>query len=540
MGGIISSGVVKDWPASYSLSELNSGWLGQHALMHSSFVEENNSTELISKNASLLDSNESLSPQFDEESLKNSKKRFNQVNNYTSFIEMGETSSAKWRRHHIYPIFKWIPPSFQHIFKPYTLLTFKNPKIPNLKDYTIIMRFELRSFTKEDTYLFSYPGCGGFNILLRSNGALAIGDLCDSNKLYQPGYQVPLDDPVTLYFRFKYSKVRLHIQSEKVKFPFAKDAIISLPLEKFDTCAIGSLANKKGKGPFLGKIRYFFIFRGEYSLSDVPSLIRHADIKEHGVQELKNTVDKRMCVSPCTDNPIPPSPQAGNPPKEADINGDSDDGSTTVRKESKETITQIGGAFRGAIGAFGEVGAKSGTNGFKGFRFARVASGDASGEISGRVSGSASKDATSGIEKGVADVASERQAVGTFDTFRFARVTSRGRATSGGIVGAGAHLNNSPGSTGTYDKKQKNNIETNKIDCHTTIIHSKLTGGPGKFFRVHCPDCTKIGNGMVFGTANFHPRSSICKAALHSGALKPGSSGSIIVTLAGPKPSFNG
>ncbi len=498
MGGIISAGVKKDWPVSFSVSQMNSGWLGQNALMHSSFLEESNTIEIMSKMLSPLSneshtSNHQVDPQFDDEYLMKSKRYFNQINKMTSFIEMGTLLGASSTRlkKRVYPIFKWVPPSFKHEFKPKTVVVFKDSKIGTRGDYTIIMRFELLSFKKEDTYLFSYPGCGGYNILIRKNGTLALGDLCDNKKLYQPGYQVPLKDPVTLYIRYSNSRIKVHIASEKVKLPFAKEVNIALPLEGYRTCALGSLATDKKKGHFLGKIRYMFIFRGEYSLSWMPNLLKNAEIKGHGVHELMKTVDKRICVSECTDNPVPPSAKAGKPPKEADINGISEEsGPKAPKKESK----------KGDHGKSGDA--------------------DKSGGAGGAASGG------KGGAKGEKDKASD--------------AGGKEGASSPAKKSSDDGNNAAPGSTGTYDKKQKNNIETNKIDCETTLINKKFIGQTGKFFRVHCPNCSKIGSSSVFGTANYHPRSSICKAALHFGALKPGSTGDIVVTLAGAKPMFNG
>ena len=45
---------------------------------------------------------------------------------------------------------------------------------------------------------------------------------------------------------------------------------------------------------------------------------------------------------------------------------------------------------------------------------------------------------------------------------------------------------------------------------------------------------------MVFGTAIYHPRSSICRSALHNGSIPKNQAGQIHLLLTGKKPMFNG
>ena len=95
-------------------------------------------------------------------------------------------------------------------------------------------------------------------------------------------------------------------------------------------------------------------------------------------------------------------------------------------------------------------------------------------------------------------------------------------------------------SAGTYDKSQQSNIETLEITCETTLLEKQFAGAPGKMFRGHCPNCSGDSKDSVFGTEIYHPQSSICKAAQHSGAIPKGKGGSVIISLIGPKPIFNG
>jgi hypothetical protein len=92
---------------------------------------------------------------------------------------------------------------------------------------------------------------------------------------------------------------------------------------------------------------------------------------------------------------------------------------------------------------------------------------------------------------------------------------------------------------GTYDKNEKNNQETIPIDCSTNLTDKRFDGSSGKFFRVHCPVCTTE-NANVYGTGVYHPRSSICKASMHIGLIKPGQQSDLLVEITGPKNFFLG
>jgi len=77
------------------------------------------------------------------------------------------------------------------------------------------------------------------------------------------------------------------------------------------------------------------------------------------------------------------------------------------------------------------------------------------------------------------------------------------------------------------------------ITCKTNAKSKRFAGNPGKFFRVRCPNCANE-KAAIFGTTIYHPLSSICKAATHSGSLRKNRPGEIIIQLLGGKPVYNG
>jgi len=92
---------------------------------------------------------------------------------------------------------------------------------------------------------------------------------------------------------------------------------------------------------------------------------------------------------------------------------------------------------------------------------------------------------------------------------------------------------------GTYDKKEQNNIESINLDCQMNLKDKRFSGSIGRIFRVKCASCA-LQTKPVYGSFIYHPLSSICKAANHSGNLNPTKSGYIIVELVAGKKIYNG
>lgn len=92
---------------------------------------------------------------------------------------------------------------------------------------------------------------------------------------------------------------------------------------------------------------------------------------------------------------------------------------------------------------------------------------------------------------------------------------------------------------GTYDKKEENNIESILLTCETTLKDRRFTGAIGRIFRVKCPTCSLVKR-PIYGSYIYHPLSSICKAASHSGNISSIKSGYVIVELVAGKKIYNG
>jgi hypothetical protein len=119
---------------------------------------------------------------------------------------------------------------------------------------------------------------------------------------------------------------------------------------------------------------------------------------------------------------------------------------------------------------------------------------------------------------------------------------SNGKSSSNIQMNSSTQINSSLAITetyGTYDRKDENNIESISLDCTTNLKDKRFNGGIGRIFRAKCPSCKSV-NRPIYGSFIYHPLSSICKAASHSGNLNNNQPGYIMIEITSGKKIFNG
>jgi len=68
------------------------------------------------------------------------------------------------------------------------------------------------------------------------------------------------------------------------------------------------------------------------------------------------------------------------------------------------------------------------------------------------------------------------------------------------------------------------------LTCETTLNEQIFRGDPGSIFLGNCPPDCVAAAGTVWGTMVYHGDSSICRAAIHTGAINnPGGVVEIII-----------
>jgi len=423
------------WPVSLTFSKLNSSYKNMHKAMKRSFFEVKNQVSLYNPRKSILS---------------------------TSFIQSYSSNLLL-----PVPLFEWIQKDFTYNFNQKNNLLITKHKLGILSNsFSFLTKFKMMDFIGKDSYIFSYSGCNGFNILIDKNDRLVIGDICNPSRRFVTGFMVPLNDKILLYFSYHFGKAYLRVYSYSTKKLYVKKAVFAFDFPKNKKIGIGRMGSSK-KNIFNGKIEFIQFYSSKIAPELLNAIVNNIKIapKPGAPKDLK-TIDNRTCVSPCTTNPVPPKKGCGPTPLES--------------LPYKPSSPSPGRNKRGH-------GKKRGSGGRSG----------------------GSSVASSGGSSG---------------------------ARSGGR--SGSSITKAPGANGTFNKEKANNIVSLSVDCQTNLSDRRFQGSTGKIFRIHCKNCITE-KAVVFGTSIYHPLSSICKAASHSGATDKKGGDVIVEILPGAK-AYNG
>jgi hypothetical protein len=287
--GITSESSYQSFKYSFSVSKVNSGW------QRMNIVFKSGHTKKILSFAQRI-------------------KKFLKDKLGISFLEMSSqiTTSAGPT-----PLFTFLPPSMSHIFSLQTSMSVK-PSFTNLVKFSIVLSFKMNFFNDERQYLFSFSGCGGFNVYIDSDDTLVFGDPCKPEGRVSTGIHIPLDDKIMVYITYLNGRVRYLIRSEKSYINESRvvSAIFSMRSDR--NIGIGRLGESLQLG-FNGYIDYIFVFNDELSEGQLNQVVSNIILR---IQDTKRTTlvyttDKRLCVSTCVSSNPPPDLNAGTPPREA-------------------------------------------------------------------------------------------------------------------------------------------------------------------------------------------------------------------------------
>jgi len=503
--GIISSQSSKQWNQSFSVSQLNTSWSSgyvQPSFLQKydeaiSFVDQFHSPIIMENSIETIENSIEPDEGYNYHYNKSLQKK---LLLHSSFLEM--KSNLIKKENVQLPVLAWLRPSYVYQFGPKSQFQIKKHLIEkSILDYTIIFQIKLTDFTHENTFILSSKNCGGYNIMITKEGTLTVGDYCEVNKFWNTGLRIPINDLITVYIRYSDSKISIVSTSNKLRIPYVKSKPFKLDITKdmFDSLEriyVGR-DSMKDVGHFTGEIKFIHIYQGEFAKTSVNRLIANIGISgTPDYSQFQKTKDGRPCVSMCTDNPFPPNKGSGKPPKDADINGVFNYFALHAKGLNGHTAFGTHGANKNAVPHQNNFGGMSANNGH--------------------------------LSK--YDLALQK------DCGKKKNVDAGDSPYNGAYANIGKLK---PGSTGTYNHAHKNDIETIKLTCTTNLLDNRFKGGPGKIFRANCPNCSNDSS-MVFGTGIFHPLSSICRAALHNGSVKPNKGGDIHVLLVGKQKMFNG
>jgi len=200
----------------------------------------------------------------------------------------------------------------------YLMLLLKKNGINSLKQYTLITKFQMTEFKGSKSFIFSFIGCKGFNVFIDEEGALEIGDFCSDNRLIKTNILVPLNDKCILYLNFENNK--LQIQFTITGEPSIEKVFdLNYSIENVGPIAIGKSAGDSGDY-FNGNIDAVLLYDSKINRDMVNPILDSLKVSgSKGSAKKEKTLDGRDCVRSCSDNPIPGSKGAEDPPSESKL-----------------------------------------------------------------------------------------------------------------------------------------------------------------------------------------------------------------------------
>jgi len=419
---------------------------------------------------------------------------------YTSFIELKNNFTSGSAFGNV--AFKWVESVGTHRFDEFGKVFINSNAIKTLeKQYTIFMAFTLQEFRFDDAYILSYSGCQGFNIWINFQSVLMLGDPCDQKYQLNTGWKIPVGVKTILYVYSARNKVSLKLRIVKDPNHYEQFQKIRLTIPEKDKLCIGCKATEISKF-FVGDIDFIIIYDSYVPHNLVKNVIDEIDNQkkaQDNTNDFPTTNDGRKCLTNPTTDPTPNQPGAPTPPEESrqkrpDEGADPssvEDGSPEI-KEDPSDINHSHPRHDNFL--------ENKANGF----FSKV--GDT---IAGWL----------GFKK---------------KKPKHQPKLERGPPTPPPPTEEGEEPADS-----TMNKEDEGNLSSVRLECDDTGKDIRFANQKGKIFRITCGSCWNA-KYPVFGSGIYHPNSSICKAALHSGVLQKGEKGDIILEIGQGYQAFNG
>lgn len=410
-----------------------------------------------------------------------------------SFLELNQSMGSS-----LGPVaFKWSESIGTHRFDAMGKIMKRGRPMKALeKMYSMFAAFNMDFFENDDEYLFSYGGCGGFNIWIDTGNSINLGDPCDGNKRIDTGFKVPKKDKVYLYIGYDNSKLKVRFK-EKNNFSSVKqrDFEFKLTIPEQENLCIGCRSADQGK-PFFGGIDFIIFYDALVPEFAIGTVIREIEDEKKASDNVNNypiTEDGRKCVSSPMLAPTPGQPGAPTPPPTANPYVGADSPQNVPLENTPDSF--MPGVYH----------TQPPNDDFKNFSLLETNSGH--------------KGLWDSIKKGANKV----------KDWLFGGKKKNGGGSSGDENNAGPDSQSS----------DEANIGSIKVDCETTAMEGKFFNKKGKIFRISCGSCANA-RYPVIGSGNYHPKSSICRAAIHARVLKVGQKADIVMVIGEGFAAYNG
>jgi hypothetical protein len=296
--GIISETSNETFSSSFSFTRVNSSW---------ERMDKISKTKVKPKNPIL----QKL------QSVANKVKNFfqNKIGNVfrRSFLEQSVEIEPQWQ-----PTYQFFSPNIGYVFSPQTTISEK-ANFTTLSKFTILVTFTMNNFYGNRQFIFSYSGCGGFNIYIDRDASLKFGDPCKPENRIKTGIFIAFNDKISLYISYVNGVTKYRTFSERNNFPnelITENTVLTM--ENGKTIGIGRVGDEN-QDAFYGFIDFVFVFNDNVPENQVAQLVASLIKKNQNskANRIVHTKDERICVSTCIPSLPPPSAEAGTPPREA-------------------------------------------------------------------------------------------------------------------------------------------------------------------------------------------------------------------------------
>ena len=440
---------------------------------------------------------------------------------FSSFMSMGSSVALKGNPKIPEPVWEWLESDSTHKFSNIGALQITNKPMDSLKSFSILIQLKMIEFQGK-AFLFSCKESKGYNVFIDKRDNLFIGandgpDSLDTNLL------LPVNQMVVISITYDNEKVRVQLIGNDVKTSDFNKKQNFMQCSKF---GIGRHANND-QDYFYGMINFIQFFNFAIEPTLIPILINTALKKPKSTAKVlsQNTLDKRQCVSSCTNAPIPGTPGAPKMPLEADpypleikISADNlIQGQCGLELPDSTELVGVNSLHLDSI-----------------HKLLIQNTVDISNTIN-RSSNYFGSDDENSSNYGPGN--SSNNGLGNSSNNGLGNSSNNGGNMAGLPVGIGS---NSYQSRLNISVSIYNSVTLKNMSCEATLRDKQFDGSVGEKFRIKCDeDCSVRKDLNVFGSIIYSPDSSVCKAAYHSGVLDKGTIGYIIVQLVDGKKIYN-
>jgi hypothetical protein len=492
--GLMSSPLNVPWTSAFSISQVNSGWVG-------------------------------MSKVFNESPKVNNREGMR-----TSFMQSSISVNSIPK-----PTFKFLEPTPNYTFNPKTAIQIDTHTLSRLSTYTLVAKFKMEKFDAHKMLIFSYSGCSGFNVMIDKADTLILGDMCNPTARINTKIIVPLNENITLFVTYEKANIQIYLQSEKMGI-VKREIKSQLEINPAKEIGIGRLGQTP-KGIFNGSINYIVIYDTVLPEEAIPIIEENLKNENSQGQKLSKTEDGRDCLSPCIDS----TPGEGTPPPDAQLDGDNDANHVPLPGDKNKPQPKPGD-----IGTYD----KSESNNQETIRIECETN-----ATDKRFTGEAGKyfrvhcpvctTSTAvvfgtGIYHPLSSICKAAMHMGHLKIGAqgdFILELSGKKESFNGSVGADKSLS---GSFGSADSSFIVKVATphTKISCERTAGEDKFAGAAvGTKFVVVCPSNCSKAKVSCYGSEIYADNSSICYAGIHYGILSD-KGGEIEFIIEGEQSSF--